>query len=210
MPRVGIAIVMLLAMLAACATPPAPSITGVPGTTAPTFSAVMPSSSSVADHAGGIAFDRPANWVRWLPNMHDPITDGPMLYLSTDPLQPTCAVLPSGPPNPADVQGRACDWPLTTLSPGGVLVTWWNDRILSPIPSPDEPLTINGGSSGIRVERPGTCAAIGSDETVEAAIPLAGSPGWTNLVVIACLRGPDVASAETQLREMLRSAAVQG
>ena len=211
MGRIGITIAALAAMLAACAAPPTPSgtETGSPKSPVSVGGSATPNDSPVADGANGITFDRPASWVRWLPNLHEPINDGPSIYLSTDPLLPTCAVLPASSPNPPDAQGRACDWPLATLSPGGVLVTWWNTRILSPIPSPEQQLTINGGTSGLRVQRPGACAAIGGDETIDVAIPLKHPTAVTNLAVVACLRGPNVAAGEAQLREMLASATVQ-
>jgi len=69
----------------------------------------------------GISLARPASWTWWLPNAHDPINDGPLIYLSTDPLLATCATTPQTTPNSADARGLACDWPLGELTPNGVL-----------------------------------------------------------------------------------------
>src|SRR5436190_11446 len=82
-----------------------------------------------------ISFERPAAWTRSQPNQHSPITGGPLIYLSTDPLSAACAVTPVATPNPPDSQGRACDWPLKALAPNGVLVSWINNRILAPLPT---------------------------------------------------------------------------
>ena len=162
----------------------------------------------MADSAGGISFERPANWTRWRPNEHNPINDGPLIYLSTDPLPPACATAPSATPNPPDARGRACDWPLVALAPNGVLVTWLTTRILAPLPSVGEGLVMNGQTARLAFERPGACAEIGGDETVSVLVPIGQPTPVSNIAVVACLRGPDLATTEEQLRAMLASARV--
>ena len=201
----------LAALLADCA--PAPTATPgsiVPPTPTPPAS---PSESAlgatmVADSANGVSFERPADWTRWRPNEHNPINDGPLLYLSTDPLLPACARPPSATPNPPDARGRACDWPLVALSPNGVLVTWLTTRILAPLPSVGEGLVMNGQTTGLAIERRGPCAEIGADETVSILVPIGQPTPASNIAVVACLRGPDLATAEDQLRAMLASARI--
>jgi hypothetical protein len=160
------------------------------------------------DAANGITFARPASWMRWLPNAHDPITDGPLIYLSTDPLMPTCATTPQATPNPADARGRACDWPLGELAPNGVLVTWLTTRILAPLPSAGDSVEVNGATGRLQVERPGSCSAVVADETLDVLVPIGQPKPWSNIAVVACLRGPDLATSEQQLRAMLASAKV--
>jgi len=150
----------------------------------------------------------PASWTRWLPNAHNPINDGPLIYLSTDPLLPTCATTPQATPNPADARGRACDWPLVNLDPNGVLVTWLTTRILVPLPSAGEPVEVNGETGRLQVEKPGSCAAVGADETLDLLVPIGQPKPWSNIAVVACLRGPDLAGAEAKVRAMLASAKV--
>lgn len=75
--------------------------------------------TTVADSANGISFERPNTWTRWQPNQHNPINDGPLIYLSTDPLLAACATATDTTANPPDAQGRACAWPLTSLSANG-------------------------------------------------------------------------------------------
>ena len=119
--------VLLLALAAAWLVACAPAPTTTPTdtllqTASPT---VTPSDSpsaatTVTDAANGISFERPANWTRWQPNQHQPWVGGPLIYLSTDPLLPTCATFPEASPNPPDARGMACAWPLTSLSANGV------------------------------------------------------------------------------------------
>jgi hypothetical protein len=205
----------LAALLADCA--PAPtatpgSIVPPPPTPTPTPPA-SPSESAlgatmVADSANGVSFERPADWTRWRPNEHNPINDGPLIYLSTDPLLPACATAPSATPNPPDSRGRACDWPLVALSPNGVLVTWLTTRILAPLPSVGEGLVMNGETTRLMFERRGPCAEIGGDETVSVLVPIGQPTPASYIAVVACLRGPDLATSEAQLRAMFASALI--
>jgi len=177
-------------------------------------SAALPSAASsgaptmVDDAANGIAFTRPGSWTRWVPNAHDPMTDGPLIYLSTDPLLSTCATPPSAAPNPADPQGRACEWPTRELAPGGVLVTWLTTRILAPLPSTGESVDTNGTIGRLQIDRPGSCSAIAAAETLYVLVPIGQPKPWSNIAVIACLRGPDLATSEAEVRAMLKSAKV--
>jgi hypothetical protein len=162
----------------------------------------------VTDAASGISFARPAPWTRWLPNAHDPMTDGPLIYLSTDALLQTCAATPPASPNPADAQGRACDWPLEELAPNGVLVTWLTTRTLAPLPSAGDSVEVNGATGRLQTAKPGSCSAIRADETLEVLVPIGQPKPWSNIDVVACLRGPDLSTSEAQLRAMLASSTV--
>ncbi len=207
-------LLLLVAALwvAACASP-APSAPPGIGSRSASLTPVASASAghtvtpTVMDAAAGISFQRPADWRRWQPNDHSALTPGPLIYLSTDPLRPTCAVTPDASPNPPDSQGQACDWPLTSLSANGVLVTWWTTRILLPFPSFGDPIVVNGKGTRLQVELPG-CAAIGADEAISVLVPIGASSTLSNIEVGACLRGPDLATTEAQVRSMLASATV--
>jgi len=194
---------LIAAAAIACSPAPtvSPSASPVP-TPSPTAAAVT------TDTANGISFARPASWTRWLPNAHDPINDGPLIYLSTDPLLPTCATTPQATPNPADARGRACDWPLGELASNGVLVTWLTTRILVPLPSAGDAVEVNGATGRLQIEKPGSCAAVGADETLDVLVPIGQPKPWSNIAAVACLRGPDLAAAEAKVRAMLASAKV--
>jgi hypothetical protein len=196
------------ASLAACA--PAPTTTPTETllrtaspTDAPSDSPSL--TTTVTDAANGISFERPAHWTRWQPNEHNAINDGPLIYLSTDPLLAACATAPDATANPPDTQGRACAWPLTSLSANGVFVNWLTTRILDPRPSVGEVIAMNGESARLQTERPGSCAKVGADETISVWVPTGPTP-LSNVWVVACLRGPDLATGEAQLRAMLASA----
>ena len=166
-------------------------------------------SASVLESVNGISFERPSNWSRWQPNEHYPWNDGPLIYLSTDPLLSSCATAPEATPNPANSQGRACAWPLTELNPDGVLVTWLTTRILERLPTTGEKLEVNAAPAGIQITRPGDCGTIKADETIEVLVPIGQPTPLSNIAVVACLRGPDLAAAEAKLRTMLTSSTVQ-
>lgn len=200
----------LLAMVAiACATSATvPTPTGYAGTP-PAGANQSPSAADVVnDAADGISFVRPASWSRSVPNAHDPDNDGPLIYLSTEPLLAACAAPVGSSPNPADSRGLACEWPLHELGSDGVLVTWLTTRILVPLPSAGEPIDVNQASARMERTAPGTCGAIGGDETLYVAVPIGQPKPWTNVAVLACLRGPDLAAAEAEVLAMLESARV--
>jgi hypothetical protein len=197
--------------LAACASAATPSATPVasPSATSLAPPASVPGVATiVSDGANGISFQRPAAWVRWQPNQSSPAIGGPLIYLSTDPLLPICATAPDASPNPPDAQGTACGWPLTTLSPTGVLVAWVNTRILRTLPTTGEVLPINGSRARLQIERPGVCDAVGADETISVLVPIGQPTPLSNIEVVVCLRGSDLAAAEAQVRTMLASATV--
>lgn len=133
---------------------------------------------------------------------------GPLIYLSTDPLLPTCATTPEATPNPPDAQGMACDWPLAELEPNGVLVTWLTTRILLRLPTDGEQIGVNGATAGWEATQPGSCAAVKADETISVLVPIGQPTPLSNVAVLACLRGPDLAAAEAKVRAMLASATV--
>jgi hypothetical protein len=206
--RFSIALVACGFAAAGCAPGPGASPPAV--SPAALVASLTPSASpaSVLDSANGIAFDRPADWLRWQPNDHNPINDGPLIYLSTDGLLPTCAKSPQTTPNPANAQGRACDWPLAALAPNGVLVTWLTTRILERIPSGGEAIEVNGARTRLTTTTPGACGTIKADETIEVLVPIGQPTPLSNVAVVACLRGPDLARAEAKFRAMLASATV--
>ena len=134
------------------------------------------------------------------------MTDGPLAYISTDPLNPACAVTPSASPNPPDVSGRACAWPLDALQPGGVLAMWVTSRILEPLPTAGPIVETNGEKARWQVSTPGACSAVRADETISVAVPIGQPTPLSNIAFVACLRGPDLNSSEAAIRALLASA----
>jgi photosystem II stability/assembly factor-like uncharacterized protein len=98
-----------------------------------------------------------------------------------------------------------CGWPTDALPPGGVLLAWWEKGFpgwqLSQ--APGDVTVIGGLPAKIDVARPGDCKAIGADETLTATIAIPPKANYYQLV--ACLRVPNVSSAESQVRALLRT-----
>ena len=94
---------------------------------------------------------------------------------------------------------------MPSLRRGGVLVVvenrgypgWTLDSM------PGSPTRIGGRPARRAVSRPGTCAEIGADETVEIAIARPLSGNWT--AVTACLRAPNLAANARSLDALLAS-----
>ncbi|MBF6605909.1 MAG: hypothetical protein IVW53_10050 [Chloroflexi bacterium] len=206
-PRL-IGFLAVTALVAACAAPPSLP-PDVPGATASSASPTLPPGpNTVRDGAAGISFERPVGWSRWQPNDPDPLVGGPLIYLSTDPLRADCATRPGASPNPMNARGVTCT-SLTSLSPDGVFVEWVAQRLLSRLPTSGEPIAMNGSTARPQIERPGSCRDIGADETISVLVPIGQPTPLSNIVVVACLRGPDLSLAEVQVRAMLTSAIVR-
>jgi hypothetical protein len=204
--RLSIALMACLFAASGCA-----SVPSAPQPAPATSAASPPSPSSptaVRESVSGISFERPADWTRWQPNQHSPMNDGPLIYLSTDPLLHACASTPAAAPNPADGQGRACVWPITELGSNGVLVIWLTTRVLQPLPSTGETIEVDGATAHLQITKPGGCGAMKADETIDVLVPIGQPTPISNIAVVACLRGPDLAAGESEVRSMLRSATV--
>jgi hypothetical protein len=69
----------------------------------------------------------------------------------------------------------------------------------------DTPLTLGGHRARMQVQHPGFCSAIGGVESVSVVVEMPALPDnyWR---IDACIRGPDVATADGQVRAMLQTA----
>jgi hypothetical protein len=165
--------------------------------------------SLVADWIFGYTYERPVSWSRSFPKDRAQWT-GPAAYLSTAPLLSECAVVPEPSPVAPGASGAPCPWPLASLSPNGVLVTWYTLGTAQAIPTAGDALTIYNRTTFLQVDRVG-CRDIGADERLIALLPpaagylnLGGQPA-SNIGVSACLRGPDLATSTAQFRAMIES-----
>jgi hypothetical protein len=175
----------------------------------PSVSETRAAPPTVRDTANGISFERPVAWTRWQPNRHNPINDGPLIYLSVQPLSLRCAVAVDASPNPPDERGRACDLPLSSLPPNGVFVEWRTTRILEPLPTTGETIQVNGSSTRLQIDRPGSCFGMKADEVMDVLVPIGQPTPLSNVAVVACMNGPDLAGPEAQVRAMLASATLR-
>jgi photosystem II stability/assembly factor-like uncharacterized protein len=117
-----------------------------------------------------------------------------------DPCTRTAGASASGP-----TLTITCGWPTDALPAGGVLLGWWEKGFPGwQLSQASGDATVIGGlPAKIDVARPGDCKAIGADETLTATIAIPPKANYYQLV--ACLRGPNVSAAESQVRALLRT-----
>jgi hypothetical protein len=147
---------------------------------------------------GGVSFLFPASWTpyryRSLSTMRSVI-----VYLSNETLHDPCE--PRG-------SSTTCGQPIDRLGAGGVLVTWtqngspaWNFKTFKQ--SEGRPTTVGGRPAKLLVETSGrTCGSIDAEELIEVVIPN-GRYNWYEMD--ACIGGPDVTTAEAQVKAMLHT-----
>ena len=125
----------------------------------------------------------------------------PMVFLSTQPTHNPCRTS-------ASVGGGTsitCGWPVSRLAPGGVVVRWENRG--SPGASlasfPGSSTRIGGRGARLSTQTPGGCSGLGADKVISVAIARPMASNWTAFE--ACLRGPNLADHERQVRTLLNS-----
>ena len=97
------------------------------------------------------------------------------------------------------------------LPPGGVVVGF---GVLSGFgagaPDPNDPApntSIAGQAAVFTADKPGDC---GGDETIKLWIPNPGEGDFNDFLMRACLKGPDLSTAEQLIQTVLASAAPSG
>jgi hypothetical protein len=143
-----------------------------------------------------VQFSYPSTWAASEPTTSGALHVHPMIYLS---------VQRTGDPCRTQGASTTCGWPVRRLRPGGVLIVWENRGspgwTLGSMPG--TPLTVGGRPARRSVSKPGACATIGADESVEIAIARPMPANWT--AVTACLRQPNLAASERELEAVLAS-----
>jgi hypothetical protein len=88
--------------------------------------------------------------------------------------------------------------------PAGSVVVGFGVIGANPVKDPPPNTTIAGHAAVLSTEKPGTC---GGDETINARIP---NPSGAEIIVRACLSGPDLTDGERTVQAVLASAAFGG
>ena len=124
----------------------------------------------------------------------------PMVYLSTQATHNPCRTSSAG-----GGTSTTCGWPVNRLAPGGVVLRWENRGYPGASVSsfPGAKARIDGRNARLSTQRPGSCGTLGADETISVAIARPLQSNWT--AFDACLRGPNLAEQERQIRALLRS-----
>jgi hypothetical protein len=144
-----------------------------------------------------VALRYPAAWRPLVVPATGELHFDPMLYLSTQAGHDPCRH--SG-------TTTACGWPVARLRQNGILIAVENKGYpgWSLATVPGKALRVGGRAAKKVVSRPGRCATIGADETIEVAIARPLNGNWTD--VTACLRGPQLAARERELDALLATA----
>jgi hypothetical protein len=119
----------------------------------------------------------------------------PLVYLSTQPVH-----------NPCSTRGNAtsCGFPVQSLQPGGVLVTWNASSPPATALGPGSRIQVDGRPAS-RVETAGgMCRRIGADRTIEVLVATRPLPS-TPVQLTACLRRPGLAEAVKRVDALLAS-----
>ena len=153
--------------------------------------------ASTAFGNGFVTFRYPSSWSATVWKEHVLHVD-PMVYLSTERSQH----------DPCGTTGltTVCGWPVTRLGRNGVIVRWENRGYPGTNVGtfPGKTMFVGGRAARVSISKPGTCRAVGADETISVAIVRPLESNWTQ--VDACLRGPDLGSLEKQVHTLLGTA----
>lgn len=151
--------------------------------------------SLVKYSSSSVTFMHPVAWkaypFRWPGELHF----RPLVYLSNQPVHDPCST-----------QGNttSCGFPVQTLEPGGVLVTWNASEPPSTGLGPGSQTRI-GGRPARRVDTAGgLCRSIGADRTIDVLVATGPLPS-TLTEFTACLRGPGLAQNVKRVDALLAS-----
>jgi hypothetical protein len=148
-----------------------------------------------------LSFRHPVEWRAYVFPGAQTLHGRQLVDLSTEPARNPCT---SGPGFPS------CGWPIRRLGPGGALVVWENEGYpgWSLATAQGSRLTVGGRPARRIASKPGQCSAVGADETISVEIARADPGNLTT--VLACLRGPDLARAETRFAAVLATTRFHG
>jgi hypothetical protein len=113
--------------------------------------------------------------------------------LGTDTMHARCQESPSG---------KTCGWPLERMSPGAMVT------IVSVTHMPPtrgvvrRPMKLGGHGASVSTLRPGGCAEIGGDLTIDAYV---GITRGSSAQILICTRSPGLEQSRRQALRLLRS-----
>lgn len=193
--RLPLMLIIAVSAAAACDSPtpppaslmlsasPMPSASPIATASPIASSTPSPTTSIITEQVGLLTVTHPAAWPVVPGPTAVPDRPVPLFYLSDAPL----TVGPCPTPDPTTGEFQGCAEPLSGLPFGAVLVT------VSPnqgLPAFDPPQV------GVQVAD-GRCRAIGGETQINSVVGGA--------VVTACLRGPDIAKHEAEVRGVIAS-----
>ena len=190
MRRHLVALAAVIAVAACNSTPvptaaPGPVSTPVasPASTPATTPSPSPTAALITEQVGLLTVTHPVAWRVVAGPMTVPNRPVPLFYLSDAPL----AVGPCPTPDPKSGEFQGCPDPLSALPAGGVLVTVAPNLGLPAMNPPQVSVQVADGP----------CRALGGAAQMWSVVGGA--------VVTACLRGPDLATREAEVRGVIAS-----
>lgn len=143
-----------------------------------------------------LSFGYPTGWKPFVFKITGTLHFDPMLYVSSQSAHQPCRTRTAT---------TVCGWPVDRLQPGGTLIVWenrgapgWSLQAVDGVS-----LHVGGRPAKKIVSRPGQCASIGADETIQVEIQRPLADNWTAFT--ACLRGPNLRSGERAVNALLAS-----
>jgi hypothetical protein len=138
---------------------------------------------------GGVSFRYPAAWHVQRESVRGPHAR-PIAALGSGPVRASCT---------ASAAGDTCGWPVDQLAPGDmvVLVSSMHTRGIV-----RWPMKLGRHRGSVLTARPGGCAAIGGDLTIDASVELGPSK---QARVLACAKSPGIEHSRQVAMRLLRS-----
>jgi hypothetical protein len=130
-----------------------------------------------------------------------------VVFVASQPLHDPCTTSHSTPPGP--LESKVClDYAVGRLAPNAVYLEWSYGFNGGPpghygqkVKNPGSPITVGGQAATIDVQRPGTCASIGGDESIDVYVD-SGSNGW---FMRACANSTNPQNFYSQVLTLLKS-----
>jgi hypothetical protein len=131
-----------------------------------------------------------------------------VVFVASQALHDPCTTSHSTTPGP--LESMVClNYAVGRLASNGVYLEWSygydggapTNRGHTVGGNPPSPITVGGQPATMDIQRPGTCASIGGDESIAVYVG-PGSSGW---LMQTCLRGPDLEKSYSQILALLRS-----
>ena len=191
MRRHLVALVAAVIAVAACNSTPVPTAApspvstpvASPASTPATTPSPSPTAALITEQVGLLTVTHPVAWRLVAGPKAVPNRPVPLFYLSDAPL----AVGPCPTPDPKSGEFQGCPDPLSALPAGGVLVTVAPNLGLPAMNPPQVSVQVADGP----------CRALGGAAQMWSVVGGA--------VVTACLRGPDLATREAEVRGVIAS-----
>lgn len=152
--------------------------------------AVVPSGGAYKTFSGGgVSFRYPAAWHVQRESVRG-LHSQPLAALGSGSVHASCQTT---------AQGYTCGWPVEQLSAGEMVVLVSSSHLASGV---RWPMRVGGHGASVLTFRPGGCAEIGGDVTIDASVQLGKSK---TVRVLACAKSPGVERSRQVAMRLLRS-----